>query len=265
MCVIKGFREASCGLKFAYLLIAILAVFCAICYVKCCANHGHGISSGGSGGVSDSEIAEWVSNNPEAILDSVNKYVMRQQEEMQKQQQEKAGENIVKYRKELKDTKYSGVLNPSGTIEMVEFFDYNCHYCKLAKKNTDELLSKRKDVKIILRAIPILGDASKYATDVGVAILISDPSKYIKYYNMIMDGSARSQDDVHKVLADLGITKEAITNLLAKHKSKIDEIVSKNMKLAGDLGVNGTPAFIIKDELIPGAHDTETLNQKLKK
>ena len=95
---------------------------------------------------SNDEIATWVDNNAEVILNSVNKYVVKQQEEMQKKQQEQATENIKKFEKELVNTKYAGVLNPQGQKVIVEFFDYNCGYCKVAAKNVKTLLEKRKDI-----------------------------------------------------------------------------------------------------------------------
>ena len=247
-------KEMPCTLKFAYVLIAILFVVNIACWMGCM----------GKGG-SSNDVAAWVNDNPQAILESVNKFVMKQQEEAQKQQQEQASVNIGKFEKDLKDTKYSGVINAKGTVEMVEFYDYNCHYCKIAAKNVEELLKTRSDVKVILRAIPILGEPSNYATQVGMAIIMSEPTKYPTFHKAIMEGSARTKEDVAKAVKSAGLDMSAIEKVMSKNKAEIEAAINKNLDLAKNIGINGTPAFVINGELIPGAVDAQTLNQKLSK
>ena len=254
---IKCIKESPCSVKLLYILVIIsllLNVFCLS--MKCCKKDSV---------KKDQAIATWVDNNAEAILNSVNKYVMKQQEEAQKQQQAKAEENIKKFDKELKDTRYAGVINPKGTAVIVEFFDYNCGYCKIASKNVNELLKQRKDVKVILRAIPILGEASVYATQVGEAILIADASKYVSYYETLMNGSARSKEEVKKAVEKAGLKMDKIFKILEKNKQEIQNAIEINSNLARQIGINGTPAFIVNGNLIPGAVDAEALNSILSK
>lgn len=254
----ESFKEMPSNIKLLYALIAILFLLNVFALTKVEKT----VSAASS---SNKDIESWIKANPEVMLESINKYVMKQQEEMMKQQQQQAGENIKKFEKELKDTRYAGVLNPKGTIEIIEFYDYNCGYCKIASKNVDELLKDRSDVKVILRAIPILGDASKYATEVGVAILISEPAKYNSYYKALMKGSARSKEEVNKAVESVGLKIAKINTVLSKNKGEIESAINANMELAGKIGINGTPAFIVNGELIPGAVDAKTLSNKLGK
>ena len=262
MSIKKCFEEMPCTLKLAYVLIAILFVINIAFWVGCCMNKTTSVKGGSA---SDKEIADWVYKNPETILDSVNKYAAKQQEEIQKQQQKQAAENIGKFDKELKNTKYAGVMNPKGKIEIVEFYDYNCGYCKMAAKNIEELLKTRKDVRVILRSIPILGDASVYASQVGVAILITEPAKYPDYYKALMGGSARNKEGVAKAVETAGIKMAKIEKVLTKNKAEIEAAINKNQELARNVGINGTPAFIVNGELIPGAVDAKTLDRKIGK
>ena len=211
------------------------------------------------------EIAKWIDENPQAILDSVNKYALKQQQEYLEQEKAKNAENIKKYDKELKDTKYAGVLNPEGTIEIVEFYDYNCGYCKLAAKSVNELLEKRSDVKVILKSIPILGDSSKYASEMGMAIIMMEPAKYPEYYKSLMEGSARSEESINNVIDSIGLNAKKVKKYMEENKKDIDEAIDANLDLAQKVGINGTPAFIVNGELIPGAVDADTLNSKLSK
>jgi protein-disulfide isomerase len=206
------------------------------------------------------DVGKWVAKNPEAILTSVNTYVTSQQEQNQRDQQSQAGENIGKYKDELFDEKHAGIINPKGSKVIVEFFDYNCGYCKMVSKNVAELLKNRSDVRIVLKAIPILGDASRYASEVGVAITILDAKKYVAYYEELMTGSAGSQEGVRKAVEKAGLKFSAVEKAMSNNKSEIDKILSDNLSLAGRVGVNGTPAFIVGETLLPGAVDAGTLS-----
>lgn len=211
------------------------------------------------------EIAKWVTDNPQAILDSVNNYAIKQQQEYIEQEKARTAENLKKYDADLKDTKYAGVLNPEGTIEIVEFYDYNCGYCKLASKSIYELLEKRDDVKVILKSIPILGSSSQYATQVGMAIIMSNNEKYPEYYKGLMEGSARDQASVDAVVEAIGLNLEDVKAYMAENEEAINDAIQINLDLAQNVGVNGTPAFIVNGELIPGAVDANTLESKLAK
>ena len=253
----KSFKEMPDSMKLLYALIAVLFLLNVFALTK--------VEKKTVASSPSKEIERWIKANPKVILDSVNKYAIEQQEEVRRQQQQQATENIKKYESELKDTKYAGVINPKGTIDIVEFYDYNCGYCKIASKNIDELLKDRKDVRVILRAIPILGDASRYATEVGTAILISSPAKYNDYYKAIMKGSARSKEEVNKIVESIGLKMSKINTVLTRNKGEIDAAIEATLELAGKIGINGTPAFIVNGELIPGAVDARTLNDKLNK
>lgn len=253
------FKDMPCTLKLAYVLIAILFLLNVFSLTKT------GMGTTVASSVKDSKIAKWVNENPEVILDSVNRYAQKQQEEAYRKQQEQSVENIKNFENELKDTKHAGVLNPKGTIDMIVFYDYNCGYCKIASRNVDELLKTRGDVRVILRDIPILGEPSRYASQVGMAVLISQPKKYPEYHRALMNGTARSKEDVKKAVEKIGLKMDKIESVMSKNKNEIDEAISNNLDLAGKIGINGTPAFVINGELIPGAVDAQTLNERIGK
>ena len=252
----KNIKEIPFNIKLVYVLIVILFL---MNIVNCWKISKVEDLSG------DKALTAWTEKNAEVILNSLNKHMMAKQEEMQKQQQAQAGENIKKLSKELSDIKNAGVLNPKGTIELIEFFDYNCHYCQIAAKNVEELLKTRSDVRVILRAIPILGDASNYATEVGTAVLMMKPAKYSVYYKELMNGSARTKEGVAKAVEATGLRMSKVEKFLEKNSDQVKAAVSANMNLARQIGVNGTPAFIVGGELIPGAVDAATLSSKLAK
>lgn len=250
-------KESFKSIKMVYVLLAILFLINIFTLSKICCKKDFMIS--------DKTISNWINNNPEVILESVNKYAVKQQEELLKQEKARNAENIKKFDKELKDTKYAGVLNPEGTIEIIEFYDYNCGYCKLASKNVDKLLKSRKDVKVILRSIPILSESSRYASEVGTAIIMMDAKKYPEYYKTLMNGSAKSKENIDDAVKSIGFNNREVKKFIKKNKKEINKAINDNLDLARNIGINGTPAFIINGELIPGAVDTNTLKKKLSK
>jgi len=161
----------------------------------------------------------------------------------------------------LKDEKVA-ILNPNGTIEVIEFFDYNCGHCKRESKVIKEFLKNRKDVRIVLKPIPILGQASMYATQIGHGIMLSEPDKYLKYFDSIMDDTVANTDSIHEALKVSGVDIEKLKEILDKNKDQIGEIIRSDLELADNLGVQGTPAFVINGELISGAVGIDILNKK---
>jgi protein-disulfide isomerase len=250
----KAIEETPLSIKLAYVLIVILFLISITnCFrIRKIQNS-----------VGNKAMVSWVNDNAETIINSLNKYVVKQQEESRSQQQTKAEESIKKLGKELSDTKYAGVINPKGTTEIIEFFDYNCGYCKMSAKNIDELLKARQDVKVILRPIPILGEASNYATQVGTAILMMEPTKYHTFFNEIMSGTARDEKGVEKAVEASGFKMSKVKKFLEENKEKIASAIEVNVNLARQIGINGTPAFIVNGELIPGAVSTDVLKSKL--
>ncbi len=156
------------------------------------------------------------------------------------------------------------VLNPNGTIEITEFFDYNCGHCKRESKVIDQLLKLRKDIKIVLRPIPILGQSSLYATQIGHAILLAEPDKYFKYFDTLMKDFGGSDDPIYNAIKESKVDVEKVKNTLKEKDKEIGDMIKRDIELADKNGVQGTPAFIINGELIPGAVDLEVLNEKAK-
>ena len=157
------------------------------------------------------------------------------------------------------------VLNSFGVIEIVEFFDYNCKHCKKEFDTIKKLLSNRVDVKIVLKAIPILGDSSIYATEIGHAILISEPKKYVNYFETLMDDLDYTNNPIYDVLILNDINIEKLKKILSLYKPRIDEIIKTDLEFADRFGVRSTPSFLINNELIQGTIDFKTLNEKIER
>lgn len=162
----------------------------------------------------------------------------------------------------MKQDQKIAVLNPSGKIEIIEFFDYNCIHCKREYKVIEELIKLRKDIRVVLRPIPILGKESMNATQIGNVILFLDPAKYLKYLTSIMKDFGTSSDPIHDAIKASGVSVEIIKNTLENNSKEIREMIKRDADLADKYGVQGTPAFVINGEVLEGETSLEELNRR---
>ena len=139
--------------------------------------------------------------------------------------------------------------NPNGKVTMVEFFDYNCGWCKKGFPEVLSLIEEDKDLKFVMKEFPIFGGDSDYAAQAAIAA--NKQGKYWVLHVAMMSHEGK-------------ITKEAVDELAAAQSldmaqlkkdmesSETAGILERNRNLAQSLAINGTPAFIIDDKLVPG-------------
>ncbi len=212
--------------------------------------------------VEDTEkvITKWIEANPEAIIKSV---ANMHKQAMEKQEAE-AQKNIANKKDELFEDKSSPVFNAKDyDISIVEFFDYNCGYCKKAQSAVEQLLKEDKKIRFIYKELPVLGNSSVELSKVAIAVNIVSPDSYSKFHNALMKSGAKNQDDAIKIAAGLGVSKDQLIKTLDSKKSEIEALIAANHELGALIGINGTPGFVIGEELIPGAVDVATMKQKV--
>ncbi|MGZ9720632.1 DsbA family protein [Rhizobium miluonense] len=152
--------------------------------------------------------------------------------------------------------------NPKGSITVVEFFDYNCTYCRHALGDMDKLLKQDKDVRFVLKEFPILGADSVAASRVSNAFRQLAPEKYAEFHHKLLGSDGRaSEDSAIEVASSLGVTEAAIRTEMTK--SPNNNMIKATYQLATDLNVTGTPAYIIGNETISGAIGLEAIQEKI--
>lgn len=158
---------------------------------------------------------------------------------------------------------YQAVLgDPNAKIALVEFFDYNCGFCKKALADTRAILDKEKDVKIILKEFPILSEGSVEAAKVAAAVNILDPKAYEAFHFDLL--GTRGQADGDRALASAvkaGLDEAKVKETAAK--PEVAAVINQSYDLARKLNINGTPAYIVGDELVFGAVGFSELNRKI--
>jgi protein-disulfide isomerase len=152
--------------------------------------------------------------------------------------------------------------NPQGPITVVEFFDYNCGYCKRAVSDMTALIEANPDVRVVLKEFPILSEGSVEAARMSVAVKDSAPDSYLKFHEALF--SRPGQVDGAKameIVRELGLDPDKLSAVAN------GEAVTRNLqevqKLASTLGISGTPSYVIGTELVPGAAGFDTLQEKV--
>jgi protein-disulfide isomerase len=194
-------------------------------------------------------VKDYLIKNPEVIRDAI--------QELNKRHEAAALENRSKILSKLykEDSPYS---TGKGNITLIEFFDYNCGYCRLVFNDLIKLTEKEKDFRIIFMEYPTRSKDSLIASQIAVAA--AKQNKYFEFHRaaMTVEGGV-TEEKALKIAADIGLNMD---KLKADMKlPEVQEIIQKNMQLGASLGVEGTPAFFIGDEVIPGAQ--ENLEQML--
>lgn len=245
-CSIKGFLcKMPKEIKALYIITAILLILSIFNLTK---------------GASTSSIEAWVKENPKTMLESIEVYVKEMQGKAQEDMKSKAKEKIPEMKEEIQSSTNSGVINPKGKKVVVEFFDYNCGYCKQVSKTIEELSKQRKDVKVVLKQLPIFGGASMYAAQVATVVAMKYPNKFVEFHkNMMNSQNTRDEKSILNIVKKSGISVSKVERFLKSESSEIQKTIDSNIKLAQALGINGTPAFIIEEELVPGAISLENI------
>src|SRR5215211_7699854 len=154
--------------------------------------------------------------------------------------------------------------NPKGDVTMVEFFDYNCGYCKRAMTDMLDMMKADPKLRVVLKEFPVLGQGSVEAAQVAVAVRMQDPTgkKYLDFHQKLLGG--RGAADKTRAMA---VAKEAGLDMAKLEKDLSSEEVratlKENMKLAEAMGMNGTPSYVIGKQIVIGAVGVENLKEKI--
>ena len=149
--------------------------------------------------------------------------------------------------------------NPDGSVTMAEFFDYNCGYCKRAMSDVLALIESDKDLRVVFKEWPILGEGSRFAARAALASRRQD--KYWEFHLALMETRSVNEATTLEVAERIGLDVEQLKADM--EAPEVAAVIDRNMGLASALGIQGTPAFFIGDQFIPGAVGHEALSKAI--
>lgn len=211
----------------------------------------------------DEQVQKYLSNNPKAVVDALVNY--REQEI--KRMESNAQNAVSKNAKEILGNVSAPTLgNPNGNVVLVEFLDYQCGYCKKMTTTVKGLIEQNKDLKVIIKELPILGEASTYAAKVALAA--NQQGKFSEVHTALLNANERlTNENIEKIARDQGVDWSLIQ--VALQNATIDAELDKVFNIAQQLNIMGTPAFIISDltgknnKYFGGAASQEALQQTI--
>ena len=203
-------------------------------------------------------IRDTIANHPEIVIDA-----LKAAQQKDRKDADEAGQAIAAQHSALLADPSSPVGgNPKGDVTIVEFFDYRCPYCKEVEPALERLLKEDGRLRIVYKEFPILGPASVYAARVALAARAQ--GKYDEFHRTMMAVKGSIDEDiVRRTASGVGIDMTKIGATL--DDEGISRIIKSNFSLAEALDIDGTPAFIVGDALLPGAADIDTLRQAVAK
>jgi protein-disulfide isomerase len=203
----------------------------------------------------DTVIHDYLMNNPKVIMDAVEKFRQDQQAGEAKVFDAKIKEKQVELYKNEKDP-VAG--DKKGDVTLVEFFDYNCGYCKHAFKDLQALMKADSKLKVVFKEIPILSESSYTAARYALA---SDrQGKYFEYHAALMEhNGAISEESLAEVAKSVGLNVEKLKK--DADDPAIRAHIESNLSLAHDIGISGTPGFVINDIVLRGAYGLEAMQK----
>ncbi|MDE2335713.1 MAG: DsbA family protein [Alphaproteobacteria bacterium] len=198
-------------------------------------------------------VHDYIVNNPKLIMDSVNNYRFQAASQQ-------AEEGVKKNEKELTSSASPVAGNPKGDVTVVEFFDYNCHYCKGSFPSVQALLKDDKNVRFVFKDFPILGPSSVEAAKWALAA--QKQGKYFAFHSAMMLNREPITDDLLK-----SVSKNVGMDVAAAEKdaesADVTNQIEKNVELAQELGISGTPSFVIGNKVDPGVLSEDEMENQI--
>src|SRR5437867_4557461 len=206
-------------------------------------------------------IKEYLIAHPEVLQEVLNELEKRQADA----ETEKHRAGVKQYSQALfYSPRQVTIGNRQGDVTLVEFFDYNCGYCKRALSDMLNLMKEDPKLRVVLKEFPVLGPGSVEAAQVAVAVRMQDPTgkKYLEFHQKLLGG--RGQADRAHALAvakEIGLDMARVEKDMTGDEAKAT--LEENMHIAEALGLNGTPSYVIGSEVVVGAVGMTALKEKV--
>jgi protein-disulfide isomerase len=200
-------------------------------------------------------VRETILANPEILVEAIAIL-----EERAAQDRVTASADIIAAQRQLleRDSNAPVLANPDGDVTIVEFFDYNCPYCRRAVPAVEGLIEADPGIRLVYREWPILGEGSVFAA--RAALAARQQGFYEEFHWALMGMNGRAEErSVLRIAEEVGLD---IDQLRADMEApEVAEHIETSIRLADLLGITGTPTFILGDNLVPGAVEQEVLQR----
>ncbi len=206
-------------------------------------------------------VREYLLRNPEVLQEVMAEFEKRQA----KMESERAQVAIKEHAQILFNSPHQVTLgNPQGDVAVVEFFDYNCGYCKRALNDKLELMKADPKVKVVLKEFPVLGAESLEAAQVSAAVRMQDKTgkRYFDFHQKLLLSRKADKARALAVAKEVGFDMARIEKDM--QSDEVRATLDESFKLAEALGLSGTPSYVVGQEIVIGAVGLAALKEKVR-
>ncbi|MCG2839680.1 DsbA family protein [Sandaracinobacter sp. RS1-74] len=185
-------------------------------------------------------VRETILANPELIPEAINRL------------QEREVEKLLASNREAIETPFAGAWAGAkdGDVVLVEFFDFNCPYCRKSAEDVDRLLKEDPKLKVVFRDMPVLGPDSEHFAMASLSA--AQQGRYRKFYSTVFAGQgALNQERLIRSVRQAGLDEGKVANDLQSKALQAE--IEKNMGLGRALGLTGTPSYVVGNRILSGA------------
>ncbi len=201
------------------------------------------------GSLEDAKIHDYLVKNPDILVEMSNELDKRQADEQDAKQQKAISKNADKI---YRSPETPVAANPDGDVTVVEFFDYNCGFCKRAMPEVVKIVDDDKKVKLVLKELPIFGEDSEAAAKAALAA--RKQGKYFEMHQKLFSEPGKANlEKALQVAQELGLDVEQLKKDM--DDPAVKDTLAENRALAEELGVQGTPYTLVGDIVVAGAPD----------
>ena len=204
-------------------------------------------------------VRDYLLRNPEILIE-----MQTALDEKEKEAQRVASLQVISdARDQIFRSPHDGIVgNPDGKVTIVEFYDYNCGFCKRGQDDMLALVAADPDLRFVLKEFPILGPDSQKAHIVSQAFQSLMPEKYADFHNRLIASQGRAGEaSAIKLALELGADEAKLRE--AMKDPKISETFEQTYDLANRLAITGTPSYVVGNEVVFGALGRDVLAQKI--
>ncbi len=235
------------GTRILILVLFVLSVLTSSALTYLLINKTGG-GSGSTGNLNEA-VQNFIEKNPEVIIQGLRK-AQAARAEQEAQDSEKMATTLRPQLEKNPTDPQAG--NKTGDVVMVVFHDHNCGYCRKSIPDIEKVLTEDKDLKLVVKDLPILGPLSVEKAKASIAVAKIAPEKWYDYYEAIGHSNTQTVEQVIELVHEkLGIEPTLLRSEMESRETA--NKISENHALAEQLGVSGTPVFIINGKVIRGA------------
>ncbi|MEO3385724.1 DsbA family protein [Mesorhizobium sp. CAU 1741] len=203
-------------------------------------------------------VRDYLTANPEILIEMQTALETKHEE----QQRVAQVDTIRAASDDIFNADYDGIVgNPEGNVTIVEFFDYNCGFCKRAMDDMDAMVENDPELRFVLKEFPILGPDSQRAHMVSMAFHRLAPESYAEFHRQLLGGSRATEDAAIAVAQGLGVDEAALRQEMMN--PDIAAAFETTYDIANRLSITGTPSYVVGDEVVFGALGQAVLEEKI--